>query len=503
MSESAPRVQAMALLGDRIVATGPLAELRERFPQAEPVDYGPATVVPGFNDAHQHLIDLSATLDQLDAGEERFTDARALLDGLAERCADTPPGRWVRAYRYDDTRGGGPGITRADLDRVSTRHPILVTQVSDHWGVLNSPALHLAGHPAEGDGIVAELELFRLAWSDEPVVELPSTAERVRGVEVLSRKYHAAGITSIGDALVSPEQLGLYAQVRRQGRLSLRVTALIDATYTDGFLDNGIGTGFGDEWLRVGGFKAFVDGAVAGRGCLLEEPFEGTEDHGIQVTPPEELAALFARVHRAGSVLAVHANGDRAIRQLLDVIETNRDGAPGPAQPHRIEHCSVLTEQALERISRAGLAAVPFGCFVAAHGPKLLDWYGAERLQRMFAHRWLLDEGIPVGGASDYSVSPYEPLLALQSMVTRESADGTVLGPAQRISAAEALWVYTVGSAMVAGEQRYKGRLAPGYLADYVVLGADPLTADPRELSTIPVRHTVIGGETVWSAPHE
>ncbi|WP_037062945.1 amidohydrolase [Pseudonocardia acaciae] len=498
MDDAVPSARAMAVLGDRIVAVGAPGELRERFPGAEVRDHGDAVLVPGFNDAHQHLVDMAVTVDQVDAGE--LADSRAMLAALAQRSARTPPGRWVRAFRYDETRGDGPQITRADLDRVSVEHPILVTQVSDHWGVLNTPALELAGLDRHGDGVVTELELFRLAWSDDAVVDLPSTDEHIDGIAELTRRYHAAGITSVGDALVTAGQLALYREARRRGRLSVRVTALIDAVHVEEYLAAGVGSGFGDEWLRVGGFKAFVDGAVAGRSCLLEQPFEGSGEHGVRVTPTEELRELFRRVHLAGSALAVHANGDRAIGELLDVVEgvLRESGDTGPVQPHRIEHCSVLTPELVRRIRAAGLAVVPFGGYVGAHGSKLLAWYGAERLRRMFAHRWLLDHGVPVGGSSDYSTSPYEPLAALRGMTTRESSDGTVLGAEQRVSAAEALWVYTVGSATVAGEGHYKGRLAPGYLADYVVLGADPLAVPVGDLADIPVLRTVVGGTEVW-----
>ncbi|MFE2041360.1 amidohydrolase [Streptomyces sp. NPDC059477] len=497
-------VTALALLGEWIVATGTTAELRSRFPGAEHIDHGPAVIVPGFNDAHQHLGDLADGLDHLDLGAAEFGDRAAVLAALAARIGAAAPGQWVRAHRYDETRTTPGALTRGELDALGGGAPVLVTHVSDHSAVLNSPALRLAGlDPARvPDGRVHGPELFRLLWSDEAIVDRPSTDGWIAGVERLTARYHAAGITSVGDALVSPGQLGRYQEARRRGKLTVRVNALIDANHADGFLALGVGSGLGDSWLRVGGFKAFVDGAVAGHSCLLEQPFSDSDppDHGEQVTPTAELYALFERVHRAGSVMAVHANGDRAIGVLLDIVESVQAACPRPGLVHRIEHCTVLGPGLAARIKAAGLAAVPFGSYLTAHGTKLLQWYGSERLHRMFPHRTLLDHAIPVAGASDHSAAPYEPLIALRDMVTRTSPDNVVLGGNQRITAAEALWIQTVGSATVAGEAQLKGSLTPGRLADFVVLEDDPLTADPNGLAEIGVRETVVGGVTRWTA---
>ncbi|MFE4668838.1 amidohydrolase [Streptomyces sp. NPDC056716] len=500
-------VTALAFLGEWIVATGTTAELRSRFPGAEHIDHAPGVIVPGFNDAHQHLGDLADGLDHLDLGAPEFGDRAVVLAALAARIGAAAPGQWVRAHRYDETRTPPGALTRADLDSLDSLGggaPVLVTHVSDHSAVLNSPALRLAGLDPERvpDGRVHGPELFRLLWSDEAIVDKPSTDGWITGVERLTARYHAAGITSVGDALVSPGQLGRYQEARRRGKLTVRVNTLIDASHADGFLALGVGSGFGDSWLRVGGFKAFVDGAVAGHSCLLEQPFSDSDppDHGEQVTPTAELYALFERVHRAGSVMAVHANGDRAIGVLLDIVESVQAARPRPGLAHRVEHCTVLGPGLAARIKAAGLAAVPFGSYLTAHGTKLLQWYGPERLHRMFPHRTLLDHAIPVAGASDHGAAPYEPLIALRDMVTRTSPDQVVLGGSQRITAAEALWIQTVGSATVAGEWQLKGSLTPGRLADFVVLEQDPLTVDPNGLAEIGVRETVVGGVTRWTA---
>jgi predicted amidohydrolase YtcJ len=250
--------------------------------------------------------------------------------------------------------------------------------------------------------------------------------------------------------------------------------------------------------LRVSGVKAFVDGAIGGRTCLLEEPFEGTTNHGMQTISTRDLSDLVRTVHAAGSRVAVHANGDRAISLLLDQVEAAQSDLPRPDARHRIEHCSVITEQILNRMRQLGMIAVPFGSYVHYHGGNLARWYGAARLERMFAHRAFIDSGVAVAGSSDYPCGPFEPLLAMQSCVTRTGWDGTPLGLSQRVSIREALELYTLGAAYASGEEATKGRLAPGYLADFVVLGDDPLTSEPSQLGQIAVQATYVGGRCVW-----
>ncbi|HZX68571.1 MAG TPA: amidohydrolase family protein, partial [Candidatus Elarobacter sp.] len=170
-----------------------------------------------------------------------------------------------------------------------------------------------------------------------------------------------------------------------------------------------------------------------------------------------------------------------------------------PNLHHRIEHCSIVNDEILRRMKGLGAIAAPFGSYVHYHGGKLLDWYGPKRIERMFAHRSFLDYGVAVAGSSDYPCGPYQPLLALQSCVTRTGFDGTPLGRSQRITPNEALALYTTGAAYAAGEAATKGRLAPGYLADFAVLDGDPLTVDPATLGTLGVRATYVGGAQVWN----
>jgi predicted amidohydrolase YtcJ len=298
---------------------------------------------------------------------------------------------------------------------------------------------------------------------------------------------------------MGPSELELFSEARSRGLLTMRINALVTVDHYDAMQRLGLRTGFGDARLRIGGVKAFVDGAIGGRTCLLEHAFEGRpDDYGMQTTPTKELREIVRRVHADGNRLCVHANGDRAIGLLLDAFEHAYNERPLPTR-HRIEHCSLVNESILTRMRALGVIAAPFAGYPGYHGGSLIDWYGPERVGRMFAHRWFIDAGVLVSGSSDYPCGPFEPLYGMQSCVTRTGDDGVVVGAAQRITPPEALDVFTVNSAAAADEAGFKGRLAPLHLADFVVLEEDPLAVDPTRIASIAVEATYVGGKGVWA----
>lgn len=514
--DAGPEPEAFAVEGGRVRATGDLAGLRDRFPGAEVVDFSDATVIPGLHDAHIHLAITAEDLLHLDLSAAAVADTGALLSAVRAEAERSGPGAWVRGSRYDDAKTGV--ITRTDLDRVAPDNPVLVVQVAGHWGVVNSAALRAFGidessEPPPGgdfgrapdgtlDGRLIERALMNLSMAATARGGSPlkpaSEDDRMRGMRMAIEKWNAAGLTSICDALISPDDVALLRRVRDDGALTLRTGMLLSIDHYAKARELGIGSGFGDDLLRFVGVKAFCDGAIGGRTCLLSEPFADPACHGLQTTSTEELFANVRTVHGDGNRIGVHANGDAAIRIVLDAFEAAQRDDPRPALRHRIEHCSVIDDAILARMKAVGAIAVPFAGYAAYHGGALNGWYGADRAQRMFAHRAFLDSGVTVAGSSDYPCGPFEPLLGLQSMITRTGADdGVEVGTSQRVTPAEALRIFTLGSAEACGEQHLKGRLAPGHLADFVVLGDDPLTADPSTIAGIPVRATYVGGDRV------
>ncbi|MFI5610549.1 amidohydrolase [Amycolatopsis sp. NPDC051903] len=511
-----PDPPAFATLGEWIVATGPLADLRATFPAATVHDFGDRVLVPGFNDAHQHPSSAAEQLLSVDLSPGAVSSRAEVLAALRERAERTPAGSWVQGSRYDHTKTtGGVALTRDELDAACPGHPVFVWQIGMHWGIGNTAALRAAGYDegssAPGGGTLGRDESGRLNGilyerAMDPLrtgaIPQPTLSDTLPALRRYLTMMHAAGLTSVGDLLTSARGLRLLQEAHARGELTLRVNAVLGYPLLPALEDLGLRTGIGDTVLRIGGVKMIADGAVAGGTCLLEEPYEHSHSHGIQAMSTEELHDHVRRVHDAGSTACVHANGDRAIGLVLDAIEAAQRANPRPEARHRVEHCTLVDAELLKRIKALGVVAVPFGSYVAFHGEKLPGYYG-ERVGRMFAHRDLLDAGVPTAGSSDFPCGPYEVLLALRSCVTREAADGTVLGAHQRISAREALALYTTGSACAAGEENRKGRLAPGMLADFVVLDADPLTVAPRELAGIGVRQTWVGANRVWAADGE
>lgn len=504
--------EAFAVVDGRVAHRGSLAELRERYPTAEVAEFGQATVVPGFHDAHMHLGSTADSFLQVDLSYPNVQSLAELGRRIRHRAVTTAPGTWIIGSRYDDGKmAEGRALTRFELDEVAPDHPVLVRQVAGHWGVVNSRALILGGiqdsnQAPEGgaygrdgagrlNGVLYERGLVEFARGTVPATSLE---HRLDGLARASRMFAASGLTSVCDAATAPEDIALFQAGRERDLLHLRVSMLVRCDSYEHLRDQqNLPTG---EFLRVTGVKAVLDGAIGGRTCLLEQPFEGTsDDHGIQAMSTRDLHDLVALLAGDGQRPCVHANGDRAIALLLDQLE---DVAPEnwPRLRPRVEHCSVVTDAILARLKKLGAVTTPFASYVNYHGNNLRKWYGDDRLRRMFAHRSFIDWGVPVAAASDFGCGPFEPLLGMQSCVTREAWDGGTLGGNQRISAYEALALYTTGAAYATGEEHTKGRLAPGYYADFVVLGDNPLTVDPKRLSQIPIQATYVAGERIWSA---
>jgi len=481
------------------------------------------TVTPGFIDSHQHLSQYGTDLLQIDCSPKRCRTIEDIQKAVLLEAKRKPAGEWVRGVGYDDTKTpAGRTLSRWDLDEVAPDHPVLIQQISGHWGVANSKALEIggvredAGDPKGGaygrdagsgrlNGILYEQAEFAFVFEGTtgrpPIIPPFSLKDRLRGMKLAADRYLASGITSVHDALVSAKTLETYQEARKKGDLKLRVYMLISIEYLPQLRGLNLKTGFGNEWLKIGGVKILADGGIAGRTAYLSEPYVGSEDRGILALESEQvLHELIRQGHSAGFQVCVHANGDRVIEMALDGFEKALDEFPRKDHRHRLEHCTVVNPEILKRIKKLRILVTPFGSYIYHHGEKMIPHYGARRVEMMFAHRSFLDYGIAVSGASDSPCGPYEPLLAVQSCVTRKSAMGELLGDRQRISVEEAISLYTKASSYASFEEDLKGSITPGKLADMVVLGKDPRKVDPDEIKDIPVEMTIVGGEILHRA---
>lgn len=246
--------------------------------------------------------------------------------------------------------------------------------------------------------------------------------------------------------------------------------------------------------------KYSADGSASERTMRMSTPFEGRpDDYGILTMSQQDIHEAVEEAHRSNWQVGVHANGDVTIDMVLNAYERVLARWPHPDRRHRIEHCSLVNPGLLRRIRDTGAIPTPFWTYVHFHGEKWRE-YGAAKMEWMFAHRSFLDYGIPVAGASDYTPGPFEPLMAIQSMVTRRDFDGRVWGASQRVTVDEALRIGTLHGARASYEERDKGSITAGKLADFVILDRDPHDADPDDIKNIGVVRTVVGGQTVHSA---
>ena len=512
MDSDQPVAQAIAIQGDRILAVGTNAEILF-FANANTVriDGRGMTVTPGFIDAHSHPLFAEEAVG-VNVNLRRIDDVK---EALAGKAANTPPGHWVRGVMYDDTKFEDERpLNRNDIDEVVKDHPVYVGHRGGHTGVVNSKAYEIAGvtndtpdpvggrffrEDGELTGKVAEhaREVF-FEVGTWPVMD---RAVRQQSATISSKNMAASGLTSTTDAYGDLDDMIAYQDARDAGELYFRVAFMPggNSKVYEGLKIAGMRTGFGDNMLRIGAVKYAADGSASERTMYMSTPYEGTNDHGILTMSQEEIDDAVDDAVAHGFRIGIHANGDWTIDMVLTAYERVLRNHTGPNPRHRIEHCSLINDDLLARIKAAGVVPAPFYTYAHYHGNKWVD-YGEEKMEKMFAHRSFLDAGIPVAPASDYTPGPYEPMMAIQSMVTRKDMRGRVWGASQRISVTEAMRICTVHGAYASFEEDVKGSLAPGKLADFVILENDPHDVDPDAIKDIKIIRTVVGGRTVYEA---
>ena len=510
---SQPRAEAIAIFGDRILSIGTDEDiLRLATSFTEKVDLGGRTITPGFIDAHshpassgrRHLIDIDCSLDSI----------AKIKTLVARKAASLPQGEWIFGFKYDDTKTSeGRYINRQDLDEVAPFHPVIINHRGGHTAFVNSLALHLSGvnkntpdpngghldrDPNTGKLTGRILETATgLIKADRPKI---TEQMYIDGVALISEMLAKAGITSIHDASGSIKDLESYQAAYKSGVLKTRIYNHIRGFQIYKMIEAGVRTGLGDKWVKVGPLKTAIDGSISERTARLSEPYIGSDGYqGLLTSTPEALYEICRDAHNAGWQIGVHSNGDIGIDITLSVFERLQKENPKRDPRFRLEHCTVINPDLVKRIQALGAIPCPFSTYVYWHSEKM-KFYGAERLNSMFALRSFLDAGIKVTQTSDYPPGPYEPMMALQSSVTRIGYDGQLWGPKQKITIEEAIKIGTIHGAYASFEEDEKGSLEIGKLADLVVLGADPTEVDPMTIIDIPIHKTMVGGKWVYEA---
>ena len=513
IDDDQPTAQAFAVKRDRFVAVGSSNDIRNLATSStEIIDAEGMTITPGFIDAHTHAS--GAGVNELVQVNVDLRSIAEIKDALQQRARTTPAGEWIRGFKYDDTKlAEGRPINRFDIDAVVPDNPVVVGHRGGHTGVYNSMALALAGVTAEtpdpddgkfyrdSNGVLTGLVAERARRVFDGLIPSGSTREQRRdGVKLISELMTKAGLTSIQQTGGGRNDMIAFQDARAAGDMRFRVTMFTRGRLLDDFINAGIRTGFGDEVFRIGAAKFAADGSASERTMRMSTPYVGRpDDYGILTMSQQEIHEAVENAHRNDFQIGIHANGDVTIEMVLNAYERVQSLWPRGDARHRIEHCSLVTPDILRRIKALGVIPAPFYTYIHYHGNKWVE-YGEEKMQSMFAHKSFLDYGIPVAPASDYTPGPYEPLMALQSMVTRKDFDGRIWGPNQRISLDQALRICTMNGAYASFEENIKGSITAGKLADFVILADDPHDVDADAIKQIEIVRTVVGGITMYGA---
>ena len=507
---SMPKAQAVAIANDRLIAVGSNDEIKPLSgPFTKSIDLQGRTVVPGFIDAHCHFAS---------SGRRHLTDIDCGLDSIEkikmavkERAAKTPPGEWVYGFKYDDTKTKeGRYLSRKDLDEAAPNHPVIINHRGGHTNFVNSMAFVKAGvteDVVDPPGGKFERENGKLSgrllenasdvFPDRPK---PTQENFVEGVALMSSLLAKSGITSAHDAGASTLDMKAYQDAYGRGELKTRVYALIRDGWIDRMIEAGVKTGLGNEWVKVGPMKTAIDGSISERTARLSTPYIGSNnDYGLLTSTPEELYQVCKKAHVNGWQIGVHSNGDVGIDITLSVYERLQKEFPRKDPRFRLEHCTVINEDLVKRIQALGAIPCPFSTYVYWHGEKM-KYYGEDRLKNMFALRSFLDAGIKVTQTSDYPPGPYEPLMAIQSSVTRIDYTGKSWGTNQRVSVEEAIKIGTMHGAYASYEENKKGSITAGKYADMVVFNKDPTKVDPGTIMQLKIERTMAGGQWVYES---
>ena len=508
-----PKAQAIAISNGKVIAIGNDADiLRLSGSKTRRINIGGKTITPGFIDAHSHpAYSGRAHLRNVDCD---LRSIQAIKDAIKSKSIETRPGKWISGFKYDDTKTtDGRYINRYDLDEITPNHPILITHRGGHTVYVNSKALKMAKIDKstvdpKGGFIVRDENGEPTGLLKENAVELVnklipnefSAKDNQEGVKLITQMMARSGITSVTDAYGDQKFLTAYRDAYKANELSTRINCMIGYFEIDDFIDQGIKTGDGDEWVRIGGMKLTCDGSISERTARLSKPYIGRpNDYGIIVMDEEELYGHAIKAQKADWQIGIHANGDVGIEKSLNVFEKIQREYPRNDPRFRLEHCTVINDKILKRIKDLHVIPNPFSTYVYFHGEKMVA-YGKDRLENMFAVKSFLDAGINVTQTSDYPPGPFEPMMAIQSSVTRTDMSGNVWGASQKISVEEALKVGTINGAYASYEEHIKGSLEINKLADLVVLDEDPTHVDTDKIIDIKIERTMVNGNWVYES---
>ena len=507
-----PWADAIAARGDTIAAVGSSAEVKKMAGEgARVIDARGAMVVPGFNDSHIHFIDGGFRLSSVQLRDAK-TPAE-FIERIRAYAATVKPGTWIMGGDWDHTSWGGELPRRDWIDSITPNNPVWIQRLDGHMGLANGAALRAAGvtratREIGGGTIVRDaageptgiLKDNAMSLVDRVVPE-PAPELADRALDTAMKYVAAQGVTSVQN-MGSWSDLAVFERARTAGRLITRIYAVVPLASWERLRDTVAARGHGDDWVRIGGLKGFVDGSLGSHTAAMLEPFtDSPRDSGLLVNTPEDLYAWTSGADKSGLQVMVHAIGDRAIRLQLDIYErVEREDGPRDRR-YRIEHAQHLAPADIPRFAKLDVIASMQPYHAIDDGRWAEGVIGAKRSETTYAFHSLLDAKARLAFGSDWFVAPPTPLEGIYAAATRRTLDGKHADgwiPEQKIGVEDALRAYTSGSAYASFEEKKKGTLERGKLADFAMIDRDITRIPPAEIRDARILMTVVGGKIVY-----
>ncbi len=510
-----PRAEAVAVFNGNILAVGSNEEMRSyAAASATVVDLKGKLMLPGFIDNHTHFMSGGFQLQSVNL---RYADSETEFARIIGERAKHYPSRWITGGDWDHDRWKSAHLPAKELiDKLTPNTPVFVNRYDGHMALANSYVLKLAGitkdtpdppggmivrdaSTGEATGVLKD-EAMSFVYK---IIPDPTENEMVDAARLALAEARKYGLTSIQD-MSSQADLRLYQKFRANGELTARFYSRLPIAQYENLVNIGIHVPFGDEWIRIGSLKAFADGSLGSSTALFFEPF--TSDPATHGLPSDilidgRLQTWALASDKAGLQLSIHSIGDSANSLMLDMFERIVKENPAWDRRFRLEHAQHIAPKDFRRIARLGVIASVQPYHAIDDGRWAEKRIGRERCKTTYPFKTFLENGIKICFGSDWTVAPINPLLGIYAAVTRRTLDGANPNgwfPEEKISVEEAVKAYTINNAYAAFEEKMKGSITVGKLADLVVLSDDIFTIDPAEIENVRVEMTILGGKIIY-----